>query len=82
MPSGFFFPLSSDRSISSIWGIGLFFFCTMYNTNLEFHANSVNPTQTPHTVPSDTPHTAASYLGLHCVLMSHLWDAWLKWVKT
>ena len=26
-------------------------------------------------------HSAASDLGLHCLLMSILWDAKLKWVK-
>ena len=27
------------------------------------------------------PHSAASDLGLHCLPMSLLWDARLKWVK-
>ena len=37
------------------------------------NANSADPDQ--------TPRSAASDLGLHCLLMSHLWDARLKWVN-
>ena len=37
-----------------------------------FNANSVDPDQTPRSVASD--------LGLHCLPMSLLWDARLKWV--
>ena len=36
------------------------------------NANSVDPDQ--------TPHFAASDLRLHCLPMSHLWDARHKWV--
>ena len=36
-------------------------------------ANSVDPDQ--------TPHSAASDLGLHCLPMSLLWDARHKWVN-
>ena len=39
----------------------------------ELNANSVNPDQ--------TPRSAASDLGLHCLPMSLLWDVRLKWVK-
>ena len=38
-----------------------------------FYANSVDPDQ--------TPRSAASDLGLHCLPLSLLWDARLKWVK-
>ena len=38
-----------------------------------FNANGV--------VPDQTPHFAASDLGLHCLPMSLLWDARHKWVK-
>ena len=38
------------------------------------YANSVDPDQ--------TPRSAASDLGLHCLPMSLLWDTRLKWVKT
>ena len=38
-----------------------------------FNANSAEPDQTPHSVASD--------LGLHCLPVSHLWDARLKWVE-
>ena len=37
------------------------------------NANSVDPDQ--------TPHSAASDLGVHCLPVSHLWDARHKWVK-
>ena len=37
------------------------------------NANSVDPDQ--------TPRSAASDLGLHCLPMSHLWDARNKWVN-
>ena len=40
----------------------------------EFNANSEDPDQ--------TPRSAASDLGLHCLPMSFLWDAMLKWVKS
>ena len=38
-----------------------------------FNANGVYPDQ--------TPRSAASDLGLHCLPMSLLWDARHKWVK-
>ena len=31
--------------------------------------------------PDQTPQCAASYLGLHCLYMSDLWDTLLKQVK-
>ena len=37
----------------------------------ELNANSVDPNQTPRSVAAD--------LGLHCLPMSLLWDAGLKW---
>ena len=39
----------------------------------ELNANSIGPDQ--------TPQSAASDLGLHCLPVSLLWDARLKWVK-
>ena len=39
----------------------------------EFNANNVDPDQ--------TPRSAASNLGLHCLLMLLLWDARLIWVN-
>ena len=32
-------------------------------------------------VPDQTPHSAASDLGLHCLSKSFLWGARNKWVK-
>ena len=40
---------------------------------IELNANSVDPDQ--------TPRSAASDLGLHCLPMFLLWDARHKWVK-
>ena len=37
------------------------------------NANSIDPDQ--------TPRSAASDLGLHCLPMSHLWDVRHKWVN-
>ena len=48
-----------------------------------FYANSVDPDQMLHSAASDPDqilHSAASDLGLHCLPMSLLWDARLKWV--
>ena len=39
----------------------------------ELNANSIDPDQTPHSVASDQ--------GLHCLPVSHLWDARHNWVK-
>ena len=39
----------------------------------ELNASRVDPDQTPHSVASD--------LGLHYLLMSHLWDTRLKWIN-
>ena len=39
----------------------------------EFNANSVEPDQ--------TRRSAASDLGIHCLPMSLLWDARLKWIN-
>ena len=40
----------------------------------ELNANSVDPDQMPHSEASD--------LGLHCLPISLLWDARLKWVTS
>ena len=45
----------------------------MFNIILVFNANSVDPDQ--------VPHSAASDLGLHCLPVSLLRDARLKWVN-
>ena len=31
--------------------------------------------------PDQTPHSAASDLGLHCLPITHLWVSRLQWVK-
>ena len=55
------------RSISNRKGVKLFFIITMFIEIHILYANSVNPDQ--------TPHSAASDLGLHCVPVFLLWDA-------
>ena len=64
-----------DCSTSTLWpgpilikGVSCRFSLLLCFTEIPvFHANRVDPDQTP---PS-----AASDLGLHCLPMSHLWDA-------
>ena len=65
MPSGFFYLNSFDRSISYIRGVQLAFIITAFYRNSLSVANSVDLDQ--------TPHSAASDLGLHCFPMSLLW---------
>ena len=52
---------------------GYLFLLSCFEEMSELNANSVDPDQ--------TPRYAASDLGLHCLLMSLLWDAGLKWFK-
>ena len=71
-----------DSSISALWISPLPISGVSGYLNLlpcfieipEFNANSVDPDQ--------TPRSAASDLGVHCLPMSLLWDAWRIWVKT
>ena len=74
MQSGLFYLSSLDRSIFNIRGVWIVLLITMFNIISVSNANSEDPDQTPHSVSSD--------LGLHCLPMSLLWDARLKWVKT
>ena len=75
MPSGFFYLNSLNQSISSLRGIWSVFFLVLpcFIKMLVINANRVDPDQ--------TPQNAASDLGLHCLPMSHLWDARHKWVN-
>ena len=52
---------------------GLFLLLPWFTEIPVFYANSADPDQ--------TPHNAASDLGLHCLPMPLLWDARLKWVQ-
>ena len=71
MPSGFFYFNSLTRFISYIRGVWLvFLLISCFVEVCELNANSVDPDQ--------TPRSAASDLGLHCLSMSFLWDARLK----
>ena len=83
MPNGLFQVNSSNWSISNRKCACFFFFFFHYyyyyyyyyyyhglEKYLYLNANSIDPDQ--------TPRSAASDLGLHCLHMSHLWDARLK----
>ena len=61
-----------ERFISRISGAWLVFII-MFVEISEFNANGVDPDQ--------MPRSAASDLGLHCLPVSLLWDAMLKWIK-
>ena len=73
MPNGLLYLHSSDWYISNIRGVWLVLLLPCFIQIPVFNANSVDPNQ--------TPHTAASDLGLQFLPMSHLWDARLKWVN-
>ena len=70
VPSGLFYLHCVARSIFNIRGFWLFLLLPCFIEMFVFNANSVDPDQTP------------SYLGLHGLSLSFLWDARLKWVKT
>ena len=73
MPSGHFYLYSLDRSISYIRGVLSVFISIMFCRSLWTWCKQCRPR-------SDAAEHA-SYLGLHCLSMSLLWDAKLKWVK-
>ena len=62
-----------DRSNCNKSGVLLFLVLPRFIEFPVFNANSVDPDQ--------TPQSAASDLGLHCLPMSLLWDARHKLVK-
>ena len=64
---------SLERSFSYIRDVWLVFIISCFVEISETNANSVDRDQ--------TPRSAASDLGLHCLPVSLLWDARLKWVK-
>ena len=72
MLSGPFYHSSLDRSISYIRGIWLVLLLSCFVEISDLNANGVDPDQ--------MLHSAASDLGLHCLPMSLLWGARLKWV--
>ena len=74
MPSGIFYLKSLDKSISNRRGSVYFLLLPCFKEFPLFNANTVDPDQTPRSVASD--------LGLHCLVMSLLWDAMPKWIKT
>ena len=55
-----------------LWVSGVLFHFSFYCEEIFLLANSENPDQ--------TPRSAASDLGLHCLPMSQKWDARLIWV--
>ena len=68
IPNGLF---SLDRSIPYKKGAWLVFIISCFVEISVLNGNSVDPDQ--------TPRSAASDLDLHCLPMSLLWDARLKW---
>ena len=74
MQSGLFCFNSLGWCISKKRGICVFLLLPCFIEIPLFYANSVDPDQ--------TPHSAASDLDLHCLQMSLLWDAGLKWVNS
>ena len=73
MLSGLFYLNSLVRSISYLRGARLVFIIIIFVEIPELNENSIDPDW--------TLHSAASDLGLHCLPMSLLWDARLKWVN-
>ena len=72
-PSGLFYRNSLDKSISYIRSVCIIFIITAFHGNPCIYANSGDPNQ--------TPRSAASVLGLHCLPKSLSLDARHKWVK-
>ena len=72
MPKGIFYLHSSDRSIFNIRGIWAVLLISYFIEIPVFNANNVDADQTPRSAVSD--------LGLHCLPIPLLWDARLKWV--
>ena len=73
MPNGLSHLNSFDRFISYTRGVSLVFVISCFEEISKLNANSLDPDQ--------TPHIAASDLGLRCLPMSLLWDARRKGVR-
>ena len=73
MQSGLSILNSLDGSIPKRMGVWLISIITMFYRIPVFDANSEDPDQ--------TPRSAASDLGRHCLPMSLLWDARHKWAN-
>ena len=73
MLSSIFYLNCLENSIFNRRGVRLYFFSPYFIEIPVFNANCVGPDQ--------TPHCAASDLGIHCLPMLLLWDARLKWVN-
>ena len=70
MPNGLSYLNYLDRSISNLRGVGsVLLLLPCFIEISVFNANRVDPDQ--------TPRSAASDLGLHCLSMSLLWNAGL-----
>ena len=67
MPNGLVYQNSLDRPIFDRKGVWLIFIIQCFIEILVFSANNVDPDQ--------TPRSAASDHGLHCLPVSLLWDA-------
>ena len=73
MLSGLFQLNSLDQVIFSLRGVWSYLLLPSFIEMPVVNVSSVDPDL--------MPHCAASDVGLHCLPMSHLWDARLKWVK-
>ena len=75
MPSGLFYHNTLDQYISKKIGVWVFLLLPCFiKKNPVLNGNSADPDQ--------TPRSAASDLGLHCLRISLLWDARRKLVKS
>ena len=73
MPNGLFYLNFLDQSISGLRVSSQFSLLPCFIEMPVINANSVDLDQTPHSEASD--------LNLHCLPVSHLWDARHKWVN-
>ena len=73
IPGELFYHNFLDQSFSNSRVCGSFLLLSCFIAIRVLNANRVDPDQ--------TPRSAASDLGLLCLLMSVLWDARHKWVK-
>ena len=73
LPSGPVHPYQLDKSISNFRAVWCTYSFLFYFEYIFLLAKGEDPDQTPHSAVSD--------LGLHCLPMSQNWDARLIWVK-
>ena len=73
MPNGlFYYVFCQVHILYNGWLVSFYYYYVIKKT-FKLHASRVDPNQRPRSAVSDQ--------GLHCLPMSLLWDARLKWVK-